>query len=145
MARVHKILDIDRTPFLHTHPFWYVSIILKGGYTERVLQKDGSLKTIKHRPGSVIVRSPFTAHRIDAVEPRCTTLFLTWKLAWVGQAWTLLRHHQVQAPEGYRDLPDGMYCDGGSYRKRKAGIWYAKRSSMIEAMYCKTLSIHQNQ
>ena len=67
MLRLHRILSPDGTPFLHTHPFWYVSVVLRGGYTERFLRPDGTLAKRRHGPGAVIVRRPDTAHRIDSV------------------------------------------------------------------------------
>lgn len=29
-VRIHDILTGDVTPYLHNHPFWYVSIVLRG-------------------------------------------------------------------------------------------------------------------
>src|SRR5574343_12593 len=53
-VRVHWIKDIDRTPFLHTHPFSYLSIITRGGYTEELLV-NGRLVERSHLAGSFIV------------------------------------------------------------------------------------------
>lgn len=74
-ARIHDILSIDQTPFLHNHPFWYISIILRGGYTEQVEAADGTLMVKTHRVGSVISRKDGTYHRIIAVQPGTKTLF----------------------------------------------------------------------
>lgn len=144
MVRVHHLLDIDRTPFLHTHPFSYLSIVWRGGYTERVRRKDGSLHTLVRRTGSIAWRSSTTAHRIDHVEPGCATLFLTWKRAGAGQGWTLERHPDVSAPPGYHDVPDGLHAFERGHRKRKGGMWYALRPSRADAEACEVLSIHQN-
>ncbi len=147
MLRLHRILKPDQTPFLHTHPFSYLSIVLRGGYTERLELPDGRLRTIRHRPGAVIVRSSKTAHRIEAVEPGCTTLFFTWKTTEASrgeQGWTLRRHADIQKPAGYVDAADGIYALEGGFRKRAGGVWYALRASAQEAAECSRLSIHQD-
>lgn len=144
MARLHRVLDIDRTPFLHTHPFNYVSIVLRGGYDERVLQPDGSLRQVRRRAGSVVLRSARAAHRIDAVHGACATLFLTWRTAGPGQGWGLQRHPDVAAPDGYADPPDGLYAVAGGYRRRAGGVWFALRPTPGEAAACDRISIHQN-
>lgn len=73
-VRLHKILSEDKTPYLHTHPFHYISIILRGGYTEKLTKRE-----IVHKPGSIILRKNTTAHRIQSVSPNTLTLFFTWK------------------------------------------------------------------
>ncbi len=73
-CRIHRIRRPDITPFLHTHPFSYISIILWGGYTEDV---EGKL--VNNGFLSVIRRDSNVAHRITAVKPGTVTLFLTWK------------------------------------------------------------------
>ena len=143
MVRVHRILDIDRTPFLHSHPFAYVSIILRGGYEERVQMPDGTLKLVKRGVGSVVFRRACHLHRIDAVHGRCATLFLTWRAPGAGQNWTLKRHAAIDAPQGYEDAPDGLYPCGDGFRRREGGMWFAKRSTLADALACDRLSLHQ--
>lgn len=143
MARIHHILDIDRTPFLHSHPFGYISIILRGGYDERVLLPDGSLKVIRRRAGSIVFRSAHVMHRIDAVHGRCTTLFLALRLRGSGQNWSLCRHNDVAAPSGYVEHPDGLYQLPDGWRRRAQGVWYALRPTRTEAAQCDRISIHQ--
>lgn len=146
MVRIHHILDIDRTPFLHTHPFAFVSIVLVGSYTEHLEQKDGTLKVVHRKRGSIVFRSARAFHRIDALQgKRCCTLFLTWKVAGNNQNWTLKRHPQVATPAEYGDAPDGIYALEDGFRKRSNGIWYAKRKTKEEAMACERLSIHQQK
>lgn len=145
MMRLHRILDCDHTPFLHTHPFWYISIVLRGGYTEIILKEDGSLYSVFHGPGSIIFRRPDTAHRIQAVEPNCMTLFFAWyRSSNVEQTWKLLRHPMVKTPVGYHDHPDGVYVFPDGFRRRHKGMWYALRQTPGDAELCSALSIHQN-
>jgi hypothetical protein len=52
-VRVHKISGIDKTTLYHNHPFNYVSIILFGGYIEKMIDnsihKYGFLSIIRHK------------------------------------------------------------------------------------------------
>lgn len=141
MARAHHILTPDGTPFLHSHPFHYASLVLRGGYAEQVLQPDGTLRSVRRFPGHLVVRRAMTLHRIETVRPRgCWTLILTWN---VGCSWRLARHASVVTPSGYVDAPDGLYEVPGGYRKRLGGVWYALRSTPEDACRCASLSIHQ--
>lgn len=147
MLRVHRILTPDATPFLHSHPFDYVSLVIWGGYEERVLQEDGSLRVVRRRPFSVVFRRAQALHRIDHV-PRggCLTLFLARTRAQAdaqAQGWRLQRHPAVVAPATYWNAPDGLYGLHGGWRKREKGAWYALRGTPQEAMACGRLSLHQ--
>jgi len=145
MARIHQIVDVDRTPFLHSHPFWYLSVIISGGYDERVLRADGTLGVVRRRRGSVVLRHPGTLHRIDRVVGPCTTLFIIWSLpTQLGQGWRLARHPEVLVPIGYDERPDGIYASpGGGFRKRSGGVWFAKRPTVEAAIACDRISLHQ--
>lgn len=57
---LHQILKSDDDRALHDHPWWNVSIILRGGYFE--VMPTG----IKKRyPGAIIVRRARAAHRLE--------------------------------------------------------------------------------
>lgn len=58
---LHEIRRDDDDRALHDHPWWNVSILLRGAYRE--IRKDGSRKI--HRAGSIIFRSATTAHRLE--------------------------------------------------------------------------------
>jgi hypothetical protein len=143
MVRLHRILTPDGTPYLHTHPFSYVSIVLRGGYTEQYQSSNGSLVACRHRAGAIIIRRATTAHRIQAVAPSCLTLFLAWKKKGLGQGWTLVRHPDITVPAAYVAWSDGLYAVSGGYRRRHGGFWYAKRDTPEAAKRCDRLSIHQ--
>ena len=100
--RIHRIKRPDITPFLHTHPFHYLSIVLRGGYTESL---EG--KMIKHRWLSVIPRRSKTAHRIVAVQPGTLTLFFSWKTK--GQQWEFKRGGSDFPSQDWVDHPKGIY------------------------------------
>ncbi len=75
--RTHKIIGEDITSLLHNHPFNYISIIIRGGYTETVKNKKG-LVGRRHGLFSFVLRKSSTYHRIDAVLPDTTTLFFAF-------------------------------------------------------------------
>lgn len=137
-VRIHDILTPDGTPYMHTHPFHYVSIVLSGGYTEQIY-KGFHLATVKHTRWSVIARTAGRPHRISEVQPNAKTLFFCWSSR---QPWKLFRFG-CPAPQGYVDAPDGVYEVHNGWRARRNGFWYALRSSPEEARACGQLSIHQ--
>lgn len=101
--RFHRIKRPDITPFLHTHPFDYLSIVLWGGYTECL--EDGELS---HRPLSIIARSRRTAHRIIAVRPGTLTLFFTWKSE--DKSWMFKECPKEHKAPDWIDYPKGVYA-----------------------------------
>ena len=61
---LHQFLRSDDDRALHDHPWWFASLILKGGYYEH--RQEGPLKALKWRPaGSLAFRLPTTAHRVE--------------------------------------------------------------------------------
>lgn len=93
--RIHHILLSD-TECLHDHPWNFISIILKGGYTEEMPYKatfhapNGIMEPVKYKkwygPGSIVVRKAEDQHRlilnwdIEKCEPTaCWTLVFMFK------------------------------------------------------------------
>lgn len=62
---LHKVLRSDDDRALHDHPWWNVSIILKGGYYEHKIYPNGSYGVAWRKPGQIIVRKPKQAHRLQ--------------------------------------------------------------------------------
>ena len=79
---LHNILRSDDDRALHDHPWWNVSIVLKGGYVE-VLPGPGGVtdpdtfRRIWRRPGSVLARRAGAAHRLEIHDRSAWTLFIT--------------------------------------------------------------------
>jgi len=142
-VRIHKILSADATPFLHSHPFNYVSIVLAGEYSERVMCADGSLRVVRRTPGSIVYRDANVYHRIDSAT-NCTTLFVCRSIGTGGQHWDLRRHPEVDTPPEYNNVEDGLWAVEGGFRDRRGGMWFALRPTAGEAMECNRLSIYQN-
>jgi len=70
---LHRFWDSDPGNDLHDHPWYNISIVLKGEYIEHL--QDGS--SIRRKAGDICFRTARTAHRIE-IEP-----------GWEGKVWTL--------------------------------------------------------
>ena len=100
----HKIVKSDDDRALHDHPWWNLSIILKGGYIE--VMQDGARRI--RGPGSVLFRLAKTAHRLEVVEGvDCYTLFLTGPK---------VRSWGFHCPKGWVYWRDFTTSDGNSIR-----------------------------
>ncbi len=83
--RIHEIIDSDRHRHPHNHPWWFVSIILRGSYFEERFNADGSLRGGRwHGPGSIIFRRANSFHSLTLEDGwgfsdpiPVTTLFIT--------------------------------------------------------------------
>lgn len=143
-VRVHHILSSDGTPFLHNHPFWYLSVVWKGSYTEQVLVGD-ELVTKQHVAPAIIVRRPSTYHRITDVGGECKTLFF----AWSASDWSLRRHESVKAPPSYR-VPEqpGVYLrfinGAWVYSMFADGVWWTGAHTPSGALASPTPSVYQS-
>lgn len=61
---LHKFLRSDDDRALHDHPWWFVSLILKGAYWEH--RSEGFVTGKKLRKaGSLAIRRPSTLHRVE--------------------------------------------------------------------------------
>lgn len=69
---LHRINGPDYGRALHDHPWWNVSIVLSGSYTE-VLED----RCVLRKAGDIVFRRAKTAHRIADVERGTVSLFLT--------------------------------------------------------------------
>lgn len=71
---LHHFLASDDDRALHNHPWWFISILLRGSYIEHT--RSGS---IRRRAGSVVYRGLSHDHRISLIpgEPSVWTLFIT--------------------------------------------------------------------
>jgi hypothetical protein len=71
---IHTIYKADKDPYLHTHPWNFCGIILKGRYIEKT-DRGLNLKS----PGSIGIAGRDYCHKIEEiVEGPVTSLFLVW-------------------------------------------------------------------
>ncbi len=75
---LHHIHRSDSDRSLHDHPWSFVSVILKGGYTEELRLRPGHHEVGWRGPGSILVRPAKAAHRVTMNSP-------TWSLVLVGR------------------------------------------------------------
>lgn len=77
---VHQIFRPDADRDCHNHPWWFRTVVLRGGYTEQVRRwvstPQESLSTAEHRPGSFHTMPVNRFHRIVSVRPNTWTLLL---------------------------------------------------------------------
>ena len=78
-VRVHEILRSDYERHPHDHPWWYITIILRGNYIETRYNDKGRLIDVTHwGPGSVLFRKASSWHRLTLPERGSTwTLFIS--------------------------------------------------------------------
>lgn len=75
---LHSFKRSDDDRALHDHPWFNLSIILRGRYIEHSIMAGGCHREIMRRAGTVKFRAPWHAHRVEIFygEP-CITLFIT--------------------------------------------------------------------
>lgn len=69
---IHKFGAGDANETLHDHPWWNASIIVSGGYSERL-----DNRTADRVAGDVIIRTADDRHAIRNVLPNTVTIFAT--------------------------------------------------------------------
>lgn len=75
---LHQFLSSDDDRALHDHPWFNCSILLRGQYVEHTIKAGGIHRKRKRQRGDIVIRSPWTAHRIELMrEAPCWTLFIT--------------------------------------------------------------------
>jgi hypothetical protein len=138
--RLHRIRSADKTPFLHSHPFAYVSIVLSGGYTEQTERGFTS-----HRAGAVLWRPSSLHHRLEAVRPGTLTLFITWARA--DNSWSLRRPTELSAGVPWVEYPCAVYRRMLYGRERFCkfdGFWHTACDTEAAAMTSTKPSIDQS-
>jgi hypothetical protein len=133
--RLHKITDKDRTTLFHNHPFNYVSIILKNGYTETYLE-NGIEKVCSHNFLSIVKRKHSCYHRIDKIKGETLTLFI----AYGKYDWNAFNTKSETETDG---VYQRVVNDKKLWCKKTNGIWFIGHSNKIDAENEKRHSIHQ--
>lgn len=110
---LHKILRDDDDRALHDHPWWNVSILLRGAYRE--IMPDFSERPTVHTriadlpvitrlrgPGSIVFRLPNTSHRLEVAQGPVWSLFITGPR---------VREWGFHCPQGWRMWRDFVATD----------------------------------
>lgn len=74
---LHHFLRSDDDRALHDHPWWNLSILLRGEYTEHTIAAGGVHRAVVRLAGQFKFRGAKSAHRIELHNGPCWTLFLT--------------------------------------------------------------------
>lgn len=74
---LHRIVRSDEDRALHDHPWWNLSVILKGSYIEHTIAAGGINRRRLRSAGAVKFRLGKAAHRLELVGTECWTLFIT--------------------------------------------------------------------
>jgi len=98
---LHRIVRPDYARDLHDHPWSFVTLVLRGGYVERMRDRKGLLQIRVNRPGRIRVNRAPHAHVIDRLPD--------------GEAWTLVLHGRDKREWGFHTDCGWMhwrkYCD----------------------------------
>ena len=140
-VRWHRILNSDQTPFFHSHPFHYLSIVLWGSYTEQINNR-GELIIKTHRIGSIILRRAQTPHRIQQ-STNCRTLFFAWN---TRHKRMLYSHPEVVCENYTTPLVPGIYIREINQQKLYCKFdtyWYIGSINRDIAFRENRLSIYQ--
>lgn len=73
---LHLYVGSDPTPWLHDHPWPSLSLCLRGALREVREGPGGDGRRTTIRPGTVALRSPGSAHRIELLAGPAITLFV---------------------------------------------------------------------
>lgn len=73
---LHHFLKSDPHETLHDHPWFNISYLLEGEYTEELIQDGGVHTRTVYRAGNIRFRRAATAHRIEIDQP-CWSLFIS--------------------------------------------------------------------
>jgi hypothetical protein len=74
---LHHFLHSDEDRALHDHPWWNVSILLRGGYIEHTIAAGGVNRAVSYSEGAIKGRFATAAHRIELDRGPCWSLFIT--------------------------------------------------------------------
>lgn len=99
--RLHRFFAGYRDVHSHSHPWWFATLVLRGGYVDHSDDGDDRL-----RAGSFRLRRPQHTHRLTVGQGGCLTLVLTGPLVnnwgfWVDRRfypWNLYRDRFPAAP-----------------------------------------------
>jgi|SRR5215471_7228091 len=96
--RLHEILASDTDRHLHDHPWWNISIILRGSYIEEIPANQDQnpvydaryyslpafTKFVRRKEGDIIFRRAKDRHRLHVCEGSVLSLFIfgPWEQVW---------------------------------------------------------------
>jgi hypothetical protein len=94
---LHNFLRSDDDRALHCHPWWNLSILLLGKYTEHTIAAGGVNHRKEYSAGNIKFRKATYAHRVELTDGPCWSLFLTGPV---------IRQWGFHCPKGWRHWKD---------------------------------------
>jgi hypothetical protein len=99
---LHSFKRSDDDRALHDHPWFHLSIILRGRYVEHVIRAGGIGQKTERHAGTVKFRAPWHAHRVEVFpDDPCISLFITGPI---------MRTWGFHCPRGW--VPWKQFVDG---------------------------------
>ena len=100
---LHQFVGPDPGAHAHDHPWWNMTIKLRGGYME--IRTRGTWDFLG---GRITVRTPTTCHKIVDIDAPCWTLFITGPVVrdwgfWVDGKW--MKHTDYLNPIQDGEMP----------------------------------------
>lgn len=77
--RIHKWLRSDDARYLHDHPWWFYTFVLKGSYTDVYEDNDGTRKEDHLKRFDFRYRSSSHKHYVKVPKEGCITILFTGK------------------------------------------------------------------
>lgn len=81
---VHQFLRNDEDRALHDHPWWNLSILLRGQYIEHTIDAGGVHRHTLYSAGDVKFRPPWAAHRVELMDGPNGEKLPSWSLFITG-------------------------------------------------------------
>ena len=78
-VRLHHFYRSDDVRAPHDHPWWFVTLVLRGTYTDRSADADGVLTDDRLHVGSVRYRPALHRHSVVLTDGPCWTVIVTGK------------------------------------------------------------------
>jgi hypothetical protein len=101
---LHHFMASDDDRALHDHPWWNLSLLLRGRYVEFVQRADGSTIGLTRRPGQFgLLRRPEQAHRVALLSDGQGGELPVWTLFITGPR---VREWGFLCPQGWRHWQD---------------------------------------
>lgn len=100
---LHHFLRDDDDRALHDHPWFNLSVLLRGSYCEHTISAGGINHRRTFKAGEFRFRTPWTAHRVELIDGSAWSLFVTGPR---------LRDWGFHCPEGWVHWRDFTSKDG---------------------------------
>lgn len=124
---LHQFVGPDPGAHAHDHPWWNLTIKLRGGYME--IRTRGTWDFLG---GRITVRTPTACHKIVDIDAPCWTLFITGPVVrdwgfWVRGKWVKHTEHLNPIQDGEMPSPKPKMSEITKARLMGAHVAFAGR------------------